>query len=71
MERSHFLNLQILEESDAIIRDCRILAKLDVLSSFGFLALQQAYVRPLLNYRCFPLCILKAGSRVLQNKSFI
>ncbi|KAG0363693.1 DNA mismatch repair ATPase msh1 [Gamsiella multidivaricata] len=41
--------LEILEESTAIIQNCRYLAQLDVLLSFAYMMLERHYTRPVLN----------------------
>ena len=40
---------EILEESTAIVINCRYIAKLDVLLAFAKMAIEQHYVRPILN----------------------
>lgn len=40
---------EILEESTSIVINCRYIAKLDVLLAFAKMAIEQHYVRPILN----------------------
>ncbi|GJJ74160.1 DNA mismatch repair protein MutS [Entomortierella parvispora] len=40
---------EILEESTAIVMNCRYIAKLDVLLAFAKMAIEQHYIRPVLN----------------------
>ncbi|KAF9340832.1 DNA mismatch repair ATPase msh1, partial [Mortierella sp. AD094] len=42
---------EILEESTAIVQNCRLLAQLDVLLSFSKIMLERRYIRPVLNTR--------------------
>jgi DNA mismatch repair ATPase MutS len=41
----------ILEESTAIVQNCRYIAQLDVLLAFANLMLERHYTRPVLNNR--------------------
>lgn len=42
---------EILQESTAIVQNCRYIAQLDVLMTFAKIMLERQYVRPILNNR--------------------
>jgi DNA mismatch repair ATPase MutS len=42
---------EILQESTAIVQNCRYIAQLDVLMTFAKMMLERHYVRPILNDR--------------------